>query len=205
MGHAKFGQLAECPCGLIRRRRIAKMDEEFGFTVTLQGWRLGDLRPLAGQGDMRKAIAAYAADPKGWLYLHGPFGDGKTTALVVIVNELRAKGFTALFCVVPELLGWLKETFHPESGRRFDEDWDYIKAVPFLGLDDFGTEVGTPWADERLYELLNWRYRCQLPTVVTCNNKPENARDGRLTSRFRDVMFCQVVECGKDDVRRLKR
>ena len=36
-----------------------------------------------------------------------------------------------------------------------------------LVLDDLGTESASPWAQEKLYQLFNYRYNARLPTVIT--------------------------------------
>jgi len=204
-GHPDWGQAIECPCGLVARKRSARLDGAFGYSAKLAGYGPGDLRPIKGAGPMIAAVKAFIARPAGWLYLHGPRGTGKTMAASVIVNALRAKGIEAVFVVVPELLGWLKDAFDPTNGRDYDSDWEYIKGVPVLVLDDLGTEAPTAWVEERLYELCNWRYRLELPTVWTSNLCPDGLRDGRLASRLSDVTLCRVVPSGSLDVRRIPR
>ncbi len=203
--HPDFGKLIECRCGLVARRRLARLDETFGFTASLRGRRWDELYPIKGQERALKALSDFIAEPRGWVYLWGPYGDGKTTLLAVAINALRGAGYEAVFCVVPELLSYLRATFEPDSPVRFDETFDYIKSVPVLGLDDLGAERGTEWVGERLYELLGWRYRAELPTLVTSNLAPDALRDPRLASRFGDVRLCRVVFCGQHDVRRLRR
>lgn len=200
-----FGRAIECRCGIVARRRLARLDETFGFTVALQRRRWDDLRPIAAQRAALTALCEFICNPRGWVYLHGPFGDGKTTLLAMAINELRSAGQEAVFCVVPELFTYLRGTFRQDSPVSFDETWEYIKAVPILGLDDLGAESGTPWVDEKLYELMGWRYRAELPTIVTSNLAPDALRDPRLASRFGDVALCRVAFCGKHDVRRLRR
>ena len=147
----------------------------------------------------------YVANPSGWLYLWGPVGDGKTKLLAIAINALRAAGHEAVFCVVPELLTYLRGTFEPDSDARFDETFDYLKSAPVLGLDDLGAESPSAWVSEKLYELFGWRYRAELPTIVTSNARPELLRDPRLVSRLHDVRLCTVAYCGRTDVRRLCR
>jgi DNA replication protein DnaC len=54
-----------------------------------------------------------------------------------------------------------------------------------LILDDFGTQNATPWAVEKLYQLLNYRYNRRLPTVIT-TNQSLGEMDPRLASRLSD-------------------
>jgi len=204
-GHAEFGQARPCPCGLVARRRLQRIDAVFGFTPQLQAESFATLIPIEGSEEAIEATHHYVAHPSGWLYLWGPVGDGKTKLLAIAINALRASGYEAVFCVVPELLSYLRATFEPDSPVRFDETFDYLKSAPLLGLDDLGAESPSPWVNELLYELFGWRYRAELPTIVTSNARPELIRDPRLASRLRDVRLCTVAYCGRTDVRQLCR
>lgn len=204
-GDTDFGKLVECPCGNVARERLARLDTTFGFSEQLRTLSFDSLKDIAGMAAAIKAIKAYITDPRGWLYLHGPYGDGKTTLLAVAMNKLRQRGYEAVFCVVPELLDYLRATFRPETGEDFDSTFERIRNVPVLGLDDLATEKASAWADEKLYELIGWRYRMELPTVVTSNKAPSELRDARLASRFSDVKLGNVVFCGPHDVRKIKR
>jgi len=70
---------------------------------------------------------------------------------------------------VPDLLDHLRATYGPDSEVRFDERFEEVRDAPVLILDDLGTQNATPWAQEKLYQILNHRYNAQLPTVVTTN------------------------------------
>ena len=47
--------------------------------------------------------------------------------------------------------------------QRFEE----IRNAGLLILDDFGTQNATPWAQEKLFQIINFRYINKLPTVIT--------------------------------------
>ena len=69
--------------------------------------------------------------------------------------------------VVPEFLDHLRSTFSPDSKVSYDEVFESVKTAPLLVLDDFGEQSTTPWAREKLYQMLNYRYNSRLPTVAT--------------------------------------
>jgi DNA replication protein DnaC len=60
-----------------------------------------------------------------------------------------------------------------------------------LVLDDLGTQSGTAWAQEKLFQVLNHRYNAQLPTVVTTNLSLERL-DERLRMRLTDPAIARV-------------
>ena len=56
-------------------------------------------------------------------------------------------------------------------------------------LDDLGTESATPWAREKLFQLLNHRYAARLPTVITTTSQIDEI-EPRLHSRMLDTTRC---------------
>ena len=63
--------------------------------------------------------------------------------------------------------------------------FDQVKNVPILVLDDIGAHNGTPWAEEKLFQVVNHRYLNGLPTVLT-SAVPLERLDGRLQSKLTD-------------------
>lgn len=110
---------------------------------------------------------AYAQHPDGWLVLTGDYGCGKTHLAASVANARVALGEPALFVVVPDLLDHLRATFSPTSQVRFDKRFEEVKTAPLLVLDDLGTENASPWAQEKLFQLFNYRYVTRLPTLIT--------------------------------------
>src|SRR6185503_9804295 len=118
-----------------------------------------------------------------------------------IAHEVLGRGHAVLFPVVPDLLDPLRTTFGPQSTIAYDEQFDFLRTVPVLILDDLGTESATPWAREKLYQLINHRYNYRLPTVVTSNLKPE-AIEPRIYSRPCDGACGVVITIAAQDYRR---
>jgi DNA replication protein DnaC len=109
----------------------------------------------------------FAKSPEGWLVFMGETGCGKTHLAAAIVNYRYEAGKPALFVVVPEFLDHLRSAFNPESKVSYDQLFESVKTAPLLVLDDFGEQSTTPWAKEKLYQVINYRYNAQLPTVIT--------------------------------------
>ncbi len=124
---------------------------------------------------------------KGWLFLWGGYGCGKTHLAAAIANTAVARNIPTLFLTVPDLLDSLRFTFDSEE-TSFEERFDEIRNIPLLVLDDFGTQNMTSWALEKLFQIINYRYINQLPLVVTSNQSVELI-EGRLRSRFLDDAF----------------
>ena len=103
--------------------------------------------------------------------------------------------------MVPDLLDHLRATFDPQSTTRYDLRFEQIRQTPLLILDDLGTESATPWAKEKLFQLLNHRYNALLPTVITTTAMPDNL-DPWLRTRVLDKAVCQWRLIESSDYRR---
>ncbi|MBI4236228.1 MAG: ATP-binding protein, partial [Chloroflexi bacterium] len=146
---------------------------------------------------------AYAERPDGWLVLVGEHGVGKTHLAVAIAHACRERGMGVLFLVVPDLLDHLRYTFRPESDVSYDQLFEEVKRVPLLVLDDLGAHATSPWAQEKLYQIINYRYNAQLPLVVTTNlplDELERA-ETRIASRLADTRFSVVFHMDASDYR----
>jgi DNA replication protein DnaC len=134
----------------------------------------------------------FAEHPRGWLLLTGLYGAGKTHLAAAIGNYQAGLGFPPLMVSVPDLLDHLRATFSPNSTVSLDRRFEEVRTTHLLILDDLGTQSATPWAREKLYQLFNYRYNAELPTVITTSSSPEEL-DPRLYSRMQDQRICKIV------------
>ncbi len=142
----------------------------------------------------------FAQAPDGWLVLLGENGCGKTHLAAAIANYHHQAGKPALFLVVSELLDHLRAAFSPESRVTYDELFERVKKVPFLILDDFDERFSTPWAKEKLYQLVNYRYNARLPTVITTCLDLDQI-ETRISSRMVDCKLSTVFQILAPDYR----
>ena len=144
--------------------------------------------------------ADFARSPEGWLIFQGVNGCGKTHLAAAIANYRTAEGKAVFFVVVPDLLDHLRSTFSPQSSITYDEFFEEIKKSPLLILDDFGEQAATLWAQEKLYQLINYRYNARLPMVVTtCLSLDEI--ETRISSRMVDPKLSCVFNIIAPDYR----
>ncbi|MCC6315296.1 MAG: ATP-binding protein [Thermomicrobiales bacterium] len=205
VGHPHFGRLWPCECTLHRRelrleedkRRISNLDAFTHHTFD-------DFEPAAGTDAAFALTTAYAREPDGWLFLHGGCGAGKTHLAVAVAQEVQKSNGNVIFAVVPDLLDHLRATFDPSHGVAYDERFAMIRGAFLLVLDDLGTENTTPWAREKLYQLINHRYNERLPTIVTSNHDLRDL-DERIVSRLLDRGLTRDVLIDAEDYRRRGR
>jgi len=153
-----------------------------------------DELPPEERANLKRAFdicRGYADQPEGWLVLTGPYGCGKTHLAAAIANARAAMGQPALFIVVPDLLDHLRATFSPTSQVRFDKRFEEVRTTPLLILDDLGTENASPWAQEKLFQILNYRYNARLATVITMARKIDEV-DPRIRTRMADLERSRV-------------
>ena len=142
----------------------------------------------------------FASNPDGWLVFQGVNGCGKTHLAAAIANYRMAQDKPVSFVVVPDLLDHLRSTFSLESKISYDEFFEKIRTAPVLILDDFGQQSATPWAQEKLYQLINYRYNAMLPTVITTCASLEEL-EVRFSSRMVDPRLSLVFNIIAPDYR----
>jgi DNA replication protein DnaC len=209
-GHPDFGKPIPCKCKLEQKkeqlrhqlREQSQIDQLALFQEeafeTFQLW-------LPGVQEAYDAAVRWALAPQGWLVLEGPNGCGKTHLAVAITKRCLEQGITAFFAVVPDLLDYLRAAFAPNAAEQYDERFLKMREVEVLILDDLGAEQGTAWANEKLFQLLNFRYNARLATMVTTNKVRFDGIDQRIRSRLGDKRLVRRVSMvGAQDFREME-
>ncbi len=214
LGDPRFGRLEPCVC---RAAEIASAARQRLFALS----RLDRLSHLTFENfdvrgnpqakfmtlqDMQSLQAAkeiaerFAQAPQGWLLIEGGYGCGKTHLAAAIANFAVSQGMPTLFITVPDLLDMLRFAYHdPET--TFEERFEEVRNALLLVLDDFGTQNATAWAQEKLFQIMNYRYINKLPTVVTTNLMLDEI-ESRIRSRLQDESFVIHVHITAPDYRR---
>jgi len=197
-----------------RDSRIDTLQARSGLSKRLKGHTFDNFDPLMNEST-RKASSKIGDYQMNWkenreagrgLYLCGGVGTGKTHLAVALLNELiRKSRVPSLFVTVPELLDNLRGTYD-NPGRNLDEWMDAVKNAEFLVLDDLGSEKPTPWVQERIFVIVNHRYRESLPTVFTSNIGPMDlaAQLGERTASRIIAMCGRGIELQGTDHREME-
>ena len=205
LGHPDFGRAFPCVCqtaaeaerGIARLRRYSNLG-------ILSETRFSDLDER-GPGASAEAHARYhraiaearsfAEAPAGSLLLAGGHGTGKTILAAAAANQIMGRGVPVLFVFVPDLLDQLRGAYSNEAALSHEELFEQVKNVPVLILDDIGAHSGTPWAEEKLFQIVNHRYVNGFPTLVT-SAVPLERLDGRLQSKLADPRAARAIDMG---------
>ncbi len=124
-----------------------------------------------------KAARGFAAnfppvDGVGLMFL-GTWGNGKSHLAAAIVHAVKAQGHTAVFASVPEVLSRIRATYNDEARETEAQLMFGLREAKLTVLDDLGAEKKSKWTLEKVYELIDARYRARRPTIVTSNLTPE--------------------------------
>ncbi len=142
----------------------------------------------------------YAETLAGWLFLQGGAGCGKTHLAAAAANFAVSMGVPTLFLTVPDLLDTLRFAYDSED-TTFEKRFEEIRNAQLLVLDDFGTQNATGWAQEKLFQIVNYRYINKLATIVTSNLLLDEIEE-RLRSRLADPELVTQVRIMAPDFRR---
>lgn len=203
LGHPGFGKSQLCGCLLAPEKatdRRAETLRRVGVPNTFarasfDRWDVA--RGGSGPINAARAFVSSWPPPKPVLLLTGKSGGGKTHLATAILGDIYDRyGHIGQFWPVTEFLDRIKATFdeaaRTETTAQAEER---LRAAPLLVLDDLGAEKATDYANERLFQLVDYRWRENKPLVVTTNI----ASDGfptRLRSRLESGVV--VVFGGKD-------
>jgi DNA replication protein DnaC len=210
VGHPSFGRLEICVC---RQRNVSQQIKDRLYSLS----RLDELRELTfetfqprGKKGLPALRAAsiesayqhameYSRSLDSWLLLRGGYGCGKTHLAASIANFAVSMGVPTLFVTVPDLLDLLRAAYNSED-TTFEQRLDEIRNARLLILDDFGTQNATPWAEEKLFQIINYRYINKLPLVITSNLSLKDI-DPRIYSRLDDATLVKDIFINAPDFR----
>lgn len=105
------------------------------------------------------------------LIIHGNPGNGKTFATACIANRLLKQGVPVICVSINSLLDRIKETYNSWGKEGEETILKSLSNADLLILDDLGTEQSSDWSITKIYNIIDYRYRNELPTIITINLK----------------------------------
>ncbi|GCE19344.1 hypothetical protein KDK_31440 [Dictyobacter kobayashii] len=194
-GHPNFGKPIACECKEFERKE--KRRQQLRTMSNMDAFRNQSFRSFTlhtpGVQEAYDAATNFAQNPEGWLVLVGPNGCGKTHLAAAIANLSLDSGAVVLFEAVPDLLDHLRAAFAPTANEVYDQLFSKMREAELLVLDDLGSQQSSSWANEKLFQLLNYRYNLSMPTVITANPKGLQGIDDRIRSRLSDVSLVTQI------------
>jgi DNA replication protein DnaC len=117
------------------------------------------------------------------LLFWGGTGTGKSYAAACIANELIGKRVPVILTSFVRLLQIIESRREDEAG--FIERINRAKLVIF---DDLGAERGTDYALEKVYNIVDSRYRRSLPMILTTNLTMDEMK------RETDIRYARIYD-----------
>ena len=208
LGHPEFGKLVRCDCEparLQRRARIQRRVERFSMPIAARyTFKEFDLDWHEDVIYAYQMARGFAVRPRGCLILWSPakYGNGKSHLLMAAVRHLWQAGREAVAFSTPDFLEWLRSAYAGEESIA--ELLTVAKEVEVLALDDLGVENTKPWVREKLFQVVDYRYRNDMPLLISSNVNPRLMAYPRLASRLGDVAWAARVKIDAPDYRRRK-
>lgn len=161
------------PCKCAETRRTIRRMQRSGLEKIIADNlfpKYEDAEPW--QKTIKEAAMAYAKDPKGWFYIGGQSGCGKTHLCTAICREELLRGRQVVYMMWRDDAPRLKAAVNNED---YPEMVDQYKKAPVLYIDDlFKTgkngeaKVLPTSADINLaYEIINFRCVGKLTTIIS--------------------------------------
>lgn len=131
------------------------------------------------------------------LYIYGDCGTGKTMLSSIIANERAELLKPSIFIGAVDIFHELNPYMSDGKTARIRKD--IIKKTPCLIIDDLGAEKPSDWTKQTLFEIIDYRYRENLQTIITSNFNIEKLQSrlseyegNRIIRRIKAI--CKLVE-----------
>ena len=170
----------------IRRRKAQGLQDRYLYGYTFAN-------DNGGNPVMAKAHAYVDHWPQAFkrnigLLLFGDVGTGKSFAAGCIANALLDRDVPVLMTNFPSILSRLCGTFGEDRMAFLDSLGDY----DLLIIDDLGVERNTEYALEQMFSIIDSRYRCNKPLIVTTNMTLDELKHPQDLARSR--IYNRVLE-----------
>ena len=126
------------------------------------------------------------------LFIEGTSGTGKTHIAAAISMELLKQGYSVIMQTQNDILATIKTAYDNYSDYSEDELSGRYKRVSLLVIDDLGKYPATVWGMATLYDIINYRYEEQLPTIITTNYNEDDLIK-RLTTADGDSISITTI------------
>lgn len=178
----------ECRCMNVRRAK--KRLKESGLIELLDEYTMQSYKTVDQWTNWARAKATeYINATKGWFYIHGVPGSGKTHLCTAICSELMQKGKIIRYVIWPDLVKELNSVINDSEYERVMHG---LKDAEVLYIDDFLKGNASDAESRRAFEVINARYNIPSKKTIISSEKGLNyvadvdpAVAGRINQRSR--------------------
>lgn len=201
-----YGQQLAAEAAQRRRSYLESIDglNPSERAMTLATYRVGRHNKAAVE-----AVSTGIEKGAGLITLTGEYGVGKSSLLMVAVNECKSKDWTSIYTTIANMLDWLRAGF--DQWENNNEDFTFQRRLRLLAtcqclcLDE-GTGVNLkPWGEEQLRKMVDERWRSMSTHLTIFALNGEISRfTGDVQSRLSDRR-AKLIPIGGVDMRRVYR
>lgn len=176
---------------MMRDDRISRLKVNGFDNAEMQAWTFKN-----DDGKQPKVIEAakkycekfedFKADGKGLIF-HGGVGTGKTFTAACIANELISNGIPVYMTNFANIVNALQSNY---NGRQ--QYLEQLNKNDLLIIDDLAAERNTEYMNEIVYNVIDARYRLNLPLIVTTNISMQEMMN--VTEISRQRIYSRVLE-----------
>lgn len=193
------GELHSSDCECMAKRRSLRRIKNSGMEDMLSRYTFESYEtPDATRTCIKMVAERFCKDDKGWFYISGRSGSGKTHICTAICSRFIESGKETYY------MKWRDESRQLKALMNTDEiekPLEKLKRVPVLYIDDF-FKGGVSEADVRIaFEILNSRYNdTKLRTVISSELMIEDILDidealgGRIKERSKGYLMAAPGE-----------
>ena len=137
------------------------------------------------------------------LLLWGNVGTGKSFIAGCIANALLDQGVPVMMTNFARLLNKLTDMYSGDRNAYINS----FNSFPLLIIDDLGVERNSEFAREQVFNIIDSRYRSQLPMIVTTNltvdelKNPADLARARIYDRV--LERCTAIKVNDQNIRKL--
>lgn len=199
-------KLHECEC-MKKRRNIWRL-EESGLKELVERCSFDSFQAKTSwQADILLKAKGFANSPKGWFYIGGQVGAGKTHLCTGICSELIEKGKDVRYMLWRDDIMAIKLNMTEDYSERLEE----LKTTEVLYIDDFfkGRKGEEPTSSDVniAFEIINYRYINNLTTIISSEKSIDDVIeiDEALGSRILQKASNNSIILGKDKQKNYRR
>lgn len=177
MEEAERKRQAECRANRVKKfKDISVIDTKF-LQSTFENAEITPAIRMA-----KKYTKAFLDGKKFGLFLYGKAGTGKTYASACIANELMTNDKA----VMSINLGLYLNKVSREWGEAEKDVLEKVQQCDLLIVDDMGVEQVPEWLKDKVFNLIDARYRSEKSIIITTNLQLDNTNlnDKQIESKL---------------------
>lgn len=188
-----------------QRVNQANLPNRTGGPRTFDNYRI-----VAGKDGLEACRRFAEGEGPGLLTLTGPVGTGKSHLLEAVIRATLDDGRRARYEKVTTWLERLRNSYEASGEQSFYNLLQWYGGFQVLALDDLGMERMTPWAQERITDIIDDALVRQRRLILATNLSRSQARQhagdrvaSRLFGTSTELGEARVVAITGEDYRRL--